>query len=185
MKRSKFATMILGISVFTLVFATIFMGANTPAASAKEVSPNGNIFVTSAVENLNPDEVKQTLKTIKESIIVKDGKYSFDESKAKKVGLEQDVFDNVKNVDSNVLEQFYNIKDSEIETGSKQLQGDFSVLKEKDPMARTLYLALVAFIGLNFANDVLHDIYRLGAIGWCHSTNNGIAKKVCKSLGYL
>ncbi|MEC0395470.1 hypothetical protein P8785_06365 [Bacillus subtilis] len=185
MRKSRFVTMILGISVLTLVFATIFMGTNAPAASAKEVSPNGNIFVNSAVENLNPDDVKQTLKTIKESIILKNGKYSFDESKAKKLGLEQDVINNVKGLDSNILEQFYNLKDSEIEKGANQLQEDFSVLKEKDPMARTLYLALVAFIGLNFANNVLNDIYRLGAIGWCHATQNGVAKMVCKSLGYL
>ncbi|ADM37945.1 hypothetical protein ACT3UT_14255 [Bacillus spizizenii ATCC 6633 = JCM 2499] len=184
MKKSRFATMILGISVLTLVFATIFMGTNAPTTSAKEVNPNVNIFLNSAVENLNPDDVKQTLKTIKESIILKNGEYSFDESKAIKLGLEKDVIDNVKNLESNVLEQFYNLKDSEIETGSEQLQGDFSVLKEKDPLARVLYLSLVAFIGLNFANNVLNDIYRLGAIGWCRSTTHSLAISVCITLGY-
>ncbi len=133
---------------------------------------------------MNPDDVKQTLKTIKESIILKNGEYSFDESKAIKLGLEKDVIDNVKNLESNVLEQFYNLKDSEIETGSEQLQGDFSVLKEKDPLARVLYLSLVAFIGLNFANNVLNDIYRLGAIGWCRSTTHSLAISVCITLGY-
>ncbi len=36
MKKSRFATMILGISVLTLVFATIFMGTNAPTTLQKK-----------------------------------------------------------------------------------------------------------------------------------------------------
>ncbi|MGF7534126.1 hypothetical protein AAGG74_10520 [Bacillus mexicanus] len=56
------------------------------------------------------------------------------------------------------------------------------MLQEKYPMDRTLYLVLIAFIGLNFANNVLNDIYRLGTIGWCHTTQNRVEKVVCENM---
>ncbi|ERN52257.1 hypothetical protein [Alkalihalophilus marmarensis] len=188
-----FKLSIIYVSILAMLFTSMgSVSADTSSSfedyTSQEIKEASKIL-------LDDDYLSLFQQTFLEAVYEKNGKFHFDIKIAQELSMTKEQAKNLNDLVtksfsySEVQDMYTYLENTETLTlgliGTEEEA--FTIMNVfTDRLAKIFYAAIVVYVGTQIANQVIADLYRLGAIGMCRKwESNKHVKTACEALGYL